>query len=197
MSDPQFTPHFCCRCGAEMEQKIPEGENRIRSVCPSCGFIHYINPLPVCGTLPVWKDRVLLCRRAIEPRKNFWTLPGGFLEKNEPTSAGALRETMEEAGIRVKLRQLYSVMDVPFASHIHIYYLADMLSPEANPGPESLECRLFAEEEIPWDEIAFGTAAETLKCFFRDRKAGRFSAHHMVFADNWHLMPSDELFPDS
>lgn len=184
---------YCSRCGSEMNVSIPQGDTRERNVCPRCGFIHYINPLPVCGTLPVWEDKVLLCKRAIDPRSGYWTLPGGFLESCEASSRGALRETFEEAGLHCELGPLFTVMDVPFADQVHLFYLARMTSPAFEPGPESLECALFREDEIPWDELAFETVTHTLKLFFADRRAGRFQTHHLVFSDCWNLMPAEEI----
>ena len=166
---------------------------RTRSVCPACGFIHYINPVPVCGTIPIWKDNVLLCRRAINPRKGYWTLPGGFLESGEASSAGAVRETVEEAGIHVQLGPLFTVMDVPFADQIHLFYLAHMSSPEYKAGPESIDCSFFTEELIPWNELAFETVTQTLRLFFQDRHASNFETHHLVFRDCWNLAPANDL----
>lgn len=187
---------YCPCCGTPLSQKIPEGDSRLRQICPKCNFIHYINPIPVCGTIPVWQDQVLLCRRAIEPRRGYWTLPGGFLESREASSAGALRETSEEAGIHVTLGSLFTVMDVPFADQLHLFYLARMESPEFEAGPESLECTLFHECDIPWDDLAFETVTQTLKLFFSDRRAGKFATHHLVFSDCWNLAPSSELSRD-
>lgn len=173
-------PHFCAMCGNPLIEAIPEGENRLRAVCPRCGHIHYVNPLPVCGTIPVWEDKVLLCLRAIEPRRKYWTLPGGYLESNESSFDGAIRETEEEACARVLPRMLFTVIDVPFADQIHFFYLSDLNSPDFAPGPESLECRLFKEEDIPWDQIAFPTITRTLRFFFDDRRTGLFRTHHII-----------------
>jgi ADP-ribose pyrophosphatase YjhB (NUDIX family) len=173
-------PYSCAMCGNPLIEAIPEGENRLRAVCPRCGHIHYVNPLPVCGTIPVWEDKVLLCLRAIEPRRNYWTLPGGYLESNESSFDGAIRETEEEACARVLPRMLFTVIDVPFADQIHFFYLSDLNSPDFAPGPESLECRLFKEEDIPWDQIAFPTITRTLRFFFDDRRTGLFRTHHII-----------------
>jgi len=165
----------CPNCGAAVDYRIPADDNRERAVCPACASIHYQNPLNVVGTLPVWEEdgRVLLCRRAIEPRHGLWTLPAGFMELGETTSEGALRETREEAGAQIELLPLYSLLNVVKVGQVHLFYRARLLSPHFEPGPESLEARLFAEDEIPWDEIAFRTTRETLRCFFEDRRAGR------------------------
>jgi ADP-ribose pyrophosphatase YjhB (NUDIX family) len=165
----------CPNCGAAVDYRIPADDNRERAVCPSCHSIHYQNPLNVVGTLPVWEadGRVLLCRRAIEPRHGLWTLPAGFMELGETTAEGALRETQEEAGADVEMGPLYSLINVTRVGQVHLFYLAQLRSPAFDPGPESLEARLFAEDEIPWDEIAFKTTRETLRAYFDDRRAGQ------------------------
>ena len=131
----------------------------------------------VLGTLPVWESQVLLCRRAIEPRYGLWTLPAGFMELGESTEEGALRETQEEAGAQVRLGPLFSVFDVVQANQVHLFFLADMVSPALDPGPETLEARLFQEEEVPWDTLAFRSVRGTLERYFADRRAGRFGVH--------------------
>src|SRR5690349_1688030 len=166
--------HYCRACGSAVEWRVPPGDNRERAVCPACGEIHYENPLNVVGTLPVWQDKVLLCRRAIEPRYGLWTLPAGFMELGETTEEGALRETVEEAGARVELEGLYSMLNVVRVGQVHLFYRARMLDIDFMPGPESLEARLFAEDEVPWDEIAFRTTKRPLEVFIADRRAGRF-----------------------
>jgi ADP-ribose pyrophosphatase YjhB (NUDIX family) len=168
---------FCSNCGALVELKVPPGDNRPRSVCPKCHTVHYVNPKLVLGTVPVWEDKVLLCRRAIEPRYGFWTLPAGFMELGETTEQGALRETVEEAGARVELQQLYSIIDVPHVEQVHLFYLGRLLDLNFAPGEESLEVKLFTEQEIPWQEIAFRTVGKTLKWFFADRARGQFDLH--------------------
>jgi ADP-ribose pyrophosphatase YjhB (NUDIX family) len=131
----------------------------------------------VLGTLPVWEGQVLLCRRAIEPRYGLWTLPAGFMELGESTEEGALRETQEEAGAQVRLGPLFSVFDVVQANQVHLFFLADMVSPALDPGPETLEARLFHEDEVPWDTLAFRSVRGTLERYFADRRAGRFGVH--------------------
>ncbi|RZJ10157.1 MAG: NUDIX hydrolase [Rubrivivax sp.] len=170
----------CPDCGHAVEFRIPPDDNRERAVCPACGMVHYQNPLNVVGTLPVWEadGRVLLCRRAIEPRYGLWTLPGGFMELGETTLEGALRETQEEAGADVEMGPLFSMLNVVRVGQVHLFYLARLRSLDLDPGPESLEAKLFAENEIPWDEIAFKTSRETLRCFFEDRRAGRAPGLH-------------------
>lgn len=139
--------------------------------------MHYVNPRPVVGTIPVWGDQVLLCRRAIEPRYGLWTLPAGFMEVGETLAAGAERETTEEAGARVAMGPLFTLLDVPHAEQIHAFYRADLLDLDLAPGEETLEARLFTEAEIPWEELAFRTVSTTLRLFFADRARGSFGLH--------------------
>ena len=167
----------CRVCGAPTAYRVPAGDNRERAVCSACGEVHYENPLNVVGTVPVWGDQVLLCRRAIEPRRGFWTLPAGFMELAESTADGALRETVEEAGARVEMQGLFSVLNVVRVGQVHLFYRARMLDTSLDPGPESLEARLFREDEVPWDELAFRTVRQTLEWFFEDRRLGSFSVH--------------------
>jgi ADP-ribose pyrophosphatase YjhB (NUDIX family) len=129
------------------------------------------------GTIPIWRDSVLLCRRAIEPRYGKWTLPAGFMEIGESTAEGATRETLEEAGARVRLGPLFSMLDVPHVEQVHIFFRAELLDLDFAPGDESLEVRLFEEAEVPWDELAFRTVSTTLRLFFEDRARGAFGIH--------------------
>jgi ADP-ribose pyrophosphatase YjhB (NUDIX family) len=168
---------FCRACGAAVDYRVPVDDNRERAVCSACATIHYENPLNVVGTVPVWDERVLLCRRAIEPRRGLWTLPAGFLEHGETTAEGAVRETVEEAGAQIELGALFTLLNVVRVGQVHLFYLATMRSPALDPGPESLEARLFAEDEVPWEQIAFRTVRETLQHFFADRRRGRFELH--------------------
>ena len=168
---------FCRACGSAVAYRIPADDNRERAVCTACGTVHYENPTNVVGTVPVWGDQVLLCKRAIEPRYGLWTLPAGFLELGETTAQGAIRETIEEAGAQIELGALFSVLDVARVGQVHLFYLATMTSPALDPGSETLEARLFREDEIPWDQIAFRTVRDTLKYFFEDRRKGQFTVH--------------------
>jgi ADP-ribose pyrophosphatase YjhB (NUDIX family) len=167
----------CQNCGTAVEHKVPTDDNRERAVCPGCGHIHYVNPINVVGTLPIWNDQVLLCRRNIEPRLGFWTLPAGFMELGETTEQGALRETDEEAGARIEILGLYSVLNVVSAAQVHMFYRARLLDTVFHPGSETQEARLFTEAEIPWNDLAFRTVKETLKCYFQDRRRGEFGVH--------------------
>ena len=168
---------YCRTCGTKVAYVVPADDNRERAVCPACATIHYENPLNVVGTVPVWGDQVLLCKRAIEPRYGLWTLPAGFLELGETTAQGAQRETDEEAGAQIELGPLFTVLNVARVGQVHLFYLATMTAPALNPGSETLEARLFREDEIPWDEIAFRTVRETLRYFFEDRRRAQFGIH--------------------
>ncbi len=177
---------YCCVCAAAVVYRLPDdGDTRQRAVCPACQTVHYENPLNVVGTVPVWGDdgaQVLLCKRNIEPRRGKWTLPAGFMELGETTAEGAARETDEEAGAQYEMQGLFSVMNVVRVGQVHFYYRARLLSGEFKPGHETIEARLFAEAEIPWDEIAFRTVKETLECYFNDRRKGAFDIHVMDVA---------------
>lgn len=162
----------CRTCGHAVDYRVPADDNRERAVCGACGEIHYENPLNVVGTVPVWGDQVLLCRRAIEPRHGLWTLPAGFMELGESTSEGAARETDEEAGARIELQGLFSVLNVVRVGQVHLFYRARLLDIAFAPGVETLEARLFHEHDIPWDEIAFRTVRVTLERYFADRRSG-------------------------
>jgi ADP-ribose pyrophosphatase YjhB (NUDIX family) len=167
----------CRVCGAATQYRVPPDDNRERAICTACGEIHYENPLNVVGTVPVWGEQVLLCRRNIEPRHGMWTLPAGFMELGESTAAGALRETIEEAGARVEMQDLFTVLNVVRVGQVHLFYRARMLDTHLDPGPETIEARLFREDEIPWDELAFRTVRQTLELFFEDRRKGHFGVH--------------------
>jgi ADP-ribose pyrophosphatase YjhB (NUDIX family) len=167
----------CRACGNPVEYRIPVDDNRERAVCTVCATVHYENPLNVVGTLPVWGDQVLLCRRNIEPRYGFWTLPAGFMELGETAEQGALRETEEEAGARIELQGLYTLLDVVRVGQVHFFFRARLLDIDFAPGPETIEARLFSEAEIPWDDLAFKTVRKTLEVFFADRAGGQFPLH--------------------
>jgi ADP-ribose pyrophosphatase YjhB (NUDIX family) len=169
----------CTNCGSRLERIMLPGDARERAVCPACSGIHYENPKLVVGCIPVYEERILLCKRAIEPRYGYWTLPAGFMENGETTAEGAARETEEEAGASVVDLQAFSLLDVPYVHQVHLFYRARLATLEFASGEESLETRLFSEHEIPWDELSFRTVIETLKLFFADRKAGSFGFHTM------------------
>ena len=157
---------YCSECGNTIENKVPPEDNRPRAVCKVCFKIHYVNPKVVVGSMKTWENQILLCRRAINPRKGFWTLPAGFMEIGESTSEGAKRETIEESGADIELKELFAVFDIPTFNQVHIFYLARMKSDKLNPGIESLEARLFREEDIPWPELSFTSVKKALELFY-------------------------------
>lgn len=168
----------CRQCGTAVVYRVPDdGDTKPRAVCPACATIHYENPLNVVGTVPHWGDKVLLCKRNIEPRWGKWTLPAGFMELSETTAEGAARETVEEAGAQFEMQGLFSLLNVVRVGQVHLFYRARLISDQFNPGHETIEARLFGEDEIPWDEIAFRTVKETLERYFADRRTGTFGIH--------------------
>ena len=169
--------NFCSNCGARVAFRIPDGDTLPRYVCDACGTIHYQNPKMVVGCIPEWDGRILLCKRGIEPRYGLWTLPAGFLENGETAPEGALRETLEEANARVELGQLYTFISLPHISQVYVMFRARLLDLEFGAGTESLEVRLFGEEQIPWDHLAFRTMSLTLEHYFADRGKGAFGVH--------------------
>ena len=168
---------FCPSCAAPLAKRVPPGDSLPRYLCDTCGSIHYENPRLVVGCVPEWEGRILLCRRAIEPRYGYWTLPAGFMENGETTAQGAARETMEEAGARVELTAPFSMISVPYVNQVHLFYRARLLDLEFKPGDESLEVSLFEEARIPWKDVAFRTVGLTLKHWFADRARGSFGFH--------------------
>jgi ADP-ribose pyrophosphatase YjhB (NUDIX family) len=184
---PRPTIKHCKHCGGVVNFGIPtDGDTKLRAICTSCKSVLYENPLNVVGTLPIWQDRVLLCKRNIEPRKGMWTLPAGFMELGETLSEGAARETDEEAGAQYQLQGLYTITSVLSVGQVHFYFRADLTSTQFNPGHETQETRLFLESEIPWDQLAFRTVKETLLRFFEDRKSGHFPLHEIVLHPEAH-----------
>jgi len=168
---------YCNQCGAEVTGKIPEGDNRLRFVCVSCEEIHYQNPKIVAGCIPEYEGKILLCKRAIEPRYGYWTLPAGFMELEETSHEAALRETLEEANARVAISELYAVFNLPNVSQVYMMYRSQLLDLDFSAGEESLEVKLFTENEIPWDDLAFTTIKYTLKFFFQDQRNKKFRLH--------------------
>ncbi len=168
---------FCSNCAAPLARRVPPGDTLARWVCDQCGEIHYQNPKLVVGAVPEFEGRLLLCRRAIEPRYGYWTLPAGFMENDETAGQAALRETLEEAGARIELGAPFSMISVPYVNQVHLFYLARLVDLEFKPGEESLEVALYEEAQIPWKEIAFRTVAATLRHWFADRSKGAFAFH--------------------
>ncbi|MCF8244814.1 MAG: NUDIX hydrolase [Saprospiraceae bacterium] len=170
--------NFCSNCGSsELTNQVPEGDNRLRQVCGNCGEIHYRNPKIIAGCLPIWDGKVLLCRRAINPRAGFWNVPAGFLEIGETVEAGAMREVWEEALAKVLNLRLQTVFTFTNYWHVYIQFVGELKDGKFGVGEESTETRLFSEAEIPWDEIAFESSRFAIHRYFEDRKLGDFKVH--------------------
>jgi ADP-ribose pyrophosphatase YjhB (NUDIX family) len=165
---------YCSSCGAAVVYRIPDGDSRHRFLCESCDTIHYQNPRVVTGCLVTWEDQVLLCRRDIEPRRGYWTLPAGYLENGETAEAGAIRETWEEACARVEVDDLYTLYSLPHISQIYMFFRGRLVTPDYSAGAESQAVELFREDEIPWSELAFPVVRETLQHYFADRVRQEF-----------------------
>lgn len=168
---------FCSDCGAAVSLKIPAGDSLPRYVCDACATIHYQNPKMIVGCIAEWENRILLCRRAIEPRMGLWTVPAGFMENGETTAQGASRETLEEANARVEVGPLYAMYNIPHINQVYILFRARLLDLDFSAGTESLEVKLFDEADIPWEQIAFATVRNTLTHYYADRKAGEYRFH--------------------
>jgi len=168
---------FCSNCATALSYAIPQGDSLPRHLCNSCGSIHYLNPKIVAGCIPVWEDRILICKRAINPRYGKWTLPAGFMENGETVAQAASRETMEEAEAKVIDLELHGLFNIPHVNQVYIMFRARLELPEFGPGSESLEVRLATEEDIPWDELAFPVIHRALGLFFEDRRVGSFKSH--------------------
>lgn len=169
--------NFCANCGTRVVLRVPPGDSLPRHVCDACGTIHYQNPKMVVGCIPEWEDRILLCRRAIEPRHGLWTVPAGFMENGETTGDGAARETLEEANARVEVLSLFAIYNIPHISQVYMLFRARLLDLDFFPGEETLELKLCNEAEVPWDEIAFATVRNTLTHYFNDKRRGHFGFH--------------------
>lgn len=170
--------NFCSRCGSSnLQRLVPAGDHRLRVVCADCLTIHYENPRIITGCLPFWQDKVLLCRRAIEPRRGFWNIPAGFLENGEPIEAGAAREVWEEAVAKIKIERLLSVFTLLDFHHVYVHFTGELVNGDFGVGEESLETRLFSEGEIPWEDLAFVSSKFALKAFFEDRRLGLQRTH--------------------
>lgn len=165
---------FCSHCGSRVRIGIPAGDNRERFLCDSCGAIHYQNPKIVAGCIATWEDQVLLCRRAIEPRYGLWTVPAGFMENGETTYQGAIRETAEEANARVAVDDLYITVNLPHVNQVYMLFRGTLLDLDFSAGEESLEVRLFGQNDIPWEDLAFPTVSLALEQFFADRANGSY-----------------------
>ena len=166
---------FCSQCGETLTLGVPDGDNRKRHICTACSAIHYENPRIITGCIPAYADSVLLCRRAIQPRKGFWTLPAVFLEHGETISQGAERESIEEAHANLTIHGLYGIYDIVYIGQVHMFYRATLNDLDFHAGQESLETELFREEDIPWRQLAFPVINIVLEQFFNDRRKGQFS----------------------
>jgi ADP-ribose pyrophosphatase YjhB (NUDIX family) len=172
---------YCSSCGATVSRKIPDGDNRDRWVCDACQAIHYQNPLIVVGCVPERDGQILLCKRAIEPRRGYWTVPAGFMELGETLAQGAARETLEEACADVRIGHLFASVDVVQAGQVHLFFTADLLGDFA-AGDESLEVALFDKADIPWDEIAFRSVSFALRTYLQDAGVNNgVHFHEVVF----------------
>ncbi|WP_413664813.1 NUDIX hydrolase [Microbulbifer sp. EKSA008] len=172
---------FCSQCGSNaVTLSIPKGDDRPRHICGSCGAIYYINPRVIVGVVPYVGDKVMLCKRAIQPRLGLWTLPAGFMESGETSEEGALRESWEEARASIRVDELYSVYDIPHINQVYMMYRGELTDMNFGPGPESLEVELFREDEIPWREIAFPIMHRTLEHYFEDTRIGQYQLHRGV-----------------
>ena len=170
--------NYCSTCGEKVSLIIPEGDNRHRYVCESCETIHYENPKIVTGCIPQWQDKILLCKRAIEPRYGLWTLPAGFMENAETNIEGAARETAEEANAQVENMQLFCVFSIAHINQVYTMYRGDLVGGMASPGAESLDVALLDESESPWKSIAFQVMHETLRLYYQDKKKGVFNTYY-------------------
>ncbi len=168
---------FCSNCGAAVALKISPGDSLPRHVCDACSTIHYQNPKMIVGCIAEWEHRILLCRRAIEPRHGLWTVPAGFMENGETTAQGAARETLEEANARVEIGPLYAMYNIPHINQVYILFRARLLDLDFSAGAESLEVQLFDEADVPWETLAFATVRNTLTHYYADRKAGEYRFH--------------------
>ena len=168
---------FCSNCASPVAKRVPPGDSLPRWVCDQCGEIHYQNPKLVVGTIAEKDGRVLICRRAIEPRYGYWTLPAGYMENDESTGQAAARETREEAGAKIELGEPFSMISIPYVNQVHLFYRAKLLELDFRPGDETLEVAMVEEAQVPWKELAFRTVSMTLKFWFEDRRAGAFGFH--------------------
>jgi len=169
--------NYCSHCGGRLAVHVPEGDDRPRHVCGDCDRIHYVNPKMVVGCVAEWEERILLCRRAIEPRYGLWTLPAGYLEVGETVVEGVEREALEEARARIEIIAPYTLLNLTFVGQVYLMFRARLIDGEFGTGEESLDARLFDEHEVPWDDLAFTAVEDTLRHYFRDRAAGRFPFH--------------------
>jgi len=177
---------YCAQCGTLVEEKIPSGETLLRAVCPSCQTIHYENPKIVAGCIPEWEDKILLCRRAIEPRLGLWTFPAGFMELGESTEEAAARETLEEAHAEIIIHSLFGIFSLPHVSQVYVVYRAHLQNLDFKPGTESLDVQLVPLLDIPWEHLAFPVIHESLTRYVRDIQAATAQTHSAVVPTKKH-----------
>ena len=170
---------FCSSCGGTITLTVPKEDNRPRHICDACGEVHYQNPKIVTGAIITWQDKILLCRRAIEPRYGLWTVPAGYMENGETSYQGALRETWEEARANIHIDDLYAIVNLPHINQVYMLFRARLKDLDFAPGEESLEVELFSEEQIPWDELAFPLVKETLQLFFENRRQNHYPVRQL------------------
>lgn len=188
--------NFCPDCGAPMHLAIPQGDDRERNVCTQCANIWYQNPRNIVGCVAEYAGKILLCKRAIAPRRDFWTLPAGFLELGETLAAGAVRETREEACAEAHIDALFTLIDIAYIGQAHLFYRAHLTQPDFAPGPESTHVALVDEADIPWSQLAFPSVYRTLRLYCADRAAGRFTLHEeSIQKGAWQRLGLDEA-PD-
>ena len=166
--------NYCSHCGHPVRVAIPDGDNRERHICDHCGTIHYQNPRIITGCIVAWQQQVLLCRRAIEPRRGLWTLPAGFMENGETSQQGAMRETWEEAEASIAIDDLFMTVNLPHINQVYMLFRARLLEPRFGATQESLEVALFEQHSVPWERLAFETVTLALRHWFADRDAGQF-----------------------
>ena len=171
--------NYCSQCGQPVSLKIPVDDNRERFVCDHCGYVHYQNPNNVCGALLTLGDRILLCKRAIEPRYGLWTLPAGFMENNETVAEAAAREAMEEANAQAGPLSLFGIFSMPYISQVYLMFHGKLASEKVWAGPESLDVGMFTREQIPWDQLAFPVVTHSLELFYEH---GTDRVHHAWFS---------------
>ena len=173
---------YCSHCGSDrLHRSIPPGDTHPRQVCQNCATVHYQNPKLVVGCLPIWEDRVLLCRRAIEPAYGRWNIPSGYLENGESVANGARREVREEAKAEVDIHYLATLYDLERIHQVYLQYVGTLIDGQYGVGEESLEVSLFHEQDIPWHDIAFTSTEFTLRNYFADRRLGRQHLHHGAY----------------
>jgi ADP-ribose pyrophosphatase YjhB (NUDIX family) len=168
---------FCSNCAYPISFNLVEGEHIPRFHCTSCGVIHYVNPKIIVGCLPIWEDKVMLCKRGIEPQYGLWNIPGGFMENEETTEEGAVREMFEETKGAVNVIGLHTVFNVVPVNQVHLHFLVEMKDLNFSLTPESIDIQLFKEEDIPWQDIAFASTKFALRKYFEDRKNNTRNTH--------------------